>query len=110
MTPEFDPQDDDEISVSSVDSEDLDSAATTVPGGDVIYLPKSDLPEDVMRGLAERFPEKPPKLVPPMPAWLGEMLSGWDMRRHEVIAFLFCFEILYLFYYIQISIIGMELL
>ena len=66
--------------MSSVDSEELDAA----DGGDVIYLEKGAVPEAVVSGLAERFPERPPQLVPPMPDWLGALLSGWDLRRHEV--------------------------
>ena len=73
-------RDDDEISVSSVDSEELDAA----DGGDVIYLEKGAVPGDVVATLAERFPGRPPKLVPPMPDWLGALLAGWDLRRHEV--------------------------
>ena len=77
-------RDDDEISVSSVDSEELDAA----DGGDVIYLEKGAVPEAVVSGLAERFPEMPPQLVPPMPDWLGALLAGWDLRRHEVTYYL----------------------
>ena len=66
--------------MSSVDSEEMDAA----DGGDVIYFERGAVPKDVVADLALRFPERPPQLVPPMPDWLGAMLAGWDMRRHEV--------------------------
>ena len=67
--------------MSSVDSEEMDAA----DGDEVIYVEKGDcMTEAVLSGLAERFPERPPKAVPPMPHWLGALLAGWDLRRHEV--------------------------
>ena len=70
--------------MSSIDSEEMDAA----DGGDVIYLEKGALPKDLVADLAGRFPERTPQMVPPMPDWLGALLGGWDLRRHEVIRLL----------------------
>ena len=71
-------RDEDEISVASIDLDDLDN--------DFIYIDGVDDPKSVVDGLLKAIPDlnTRPAVVPKVPDWLLNRLTAWDLRRDHV--------------------------